>query len=136
MTSPQIVIAGLGHLEAREIRKMLGDDASVKEAVSLRADQHGDLGTLDVIVQLTPYAIGVLGLWLLKPRKGKRLKKTIKYKDEKGKMREETVSYDEYSSTSPDKAVVSTLARLFGMQELDVQNEISRAESTKSERKL
>jgi hypothetical protein len=135
MSVPQITLVGLNHLEAREIQKMLSEDVSTQETVPLRPDQHADLGTLNVVVQLAPYAIGVIGLWLLKPRMGKKVKKTIKYKDKNGEMHEETVSYNEYSSTSPDKIVVSALARLFGMPAPDVEAEISRARSSKTKGK-
>ena len=70
---------------------------------------------LHLISTITPYAIGVLGLWLMKPRKGKTEKRIITSKDTKGRTQQEEIYLHEYSSDSPSEAVVKALAKLFGL---------------------
>lgn len=126
MGTSEITIARLGRLEAVELQEMLGGAASIRETRALRSDKHGDLGTIDLIVQLAPYALGVVGFWLLKYRDRTDFYRTIKVTRPDGTTREETIRFSESSSASPESSVVAALANLSDTKESDVREQIER----------
>ena len=128
-TPSEVIMHGLGTLEAHELERLLGRKASLREAEPLGSDQYGDAAVFDLIIQATPWVAGVIGLWLLKPRKGKTLRKKLTRTDDKGQVHETEIYLHEYASESPRDAVVKALSKLFGFGTDVVTKAIEEAQS-------
>jgi hypothetical protein len=129
MASNEVIVHELGILEGRELKKLLRGEGRLQESDPLSAGQQGDAALLALAIQATPWAAGVVGLWLLKPRKGKTLRKTLTSTDEKGKVYREEIYIHEASSDSPSEAVVKALSKLFGFQKEIVEDAIKQVQS-------
>jgi len=130
MVPKEVAVGGLGRLEAIELRTMLGSSGAVSESVSLAPDRQGDQAILNVVIQYTPYVLGVLGLWLLRHRDKKDFRRTLRVVEKDGSVREETVSYHDLSVKPPDEVVVKALAKLFTLNSDDVRAQIQQAEAS------
>jgi hypothetical protein len=126
------MIHGLGKLEASELQRLLGSHATVQEDRPLGHTQQGDAAAFQLIVQATPWVAGIVGLWLLKPRKGKTTRRKLTRQDESGRLVEEEIYTHEYVSDSPSEAVVSALSNLFGFTSEAVKKAIANATETQA----
>jgi hypothetical protein len=126
-TSPTVTIHGLGKLEASELKRLLDGNATVQESQGLGHTQIGDAAAFQLIAQATPWVAGIVGLWLLKPRKGKTTRRKLTRQDESGRLVEENIYAHEYVSDSPSEAVVSALSKLFGLTNEVVKKAIENA---------
>lgn len=125
--NPTVTIHGLGKLEASELQRLLDGNASVQESQTLGPTQHGDAAAFQLIVQATPWVAGIVGLWLLKPRKGKTTRRKLTRQEASGKVIQEDIYTHEYASDSPSEAVVSALSKLFGLKNELVKRAIENA---------
>jgi hypothetical protein len=112
---PRVTVHGLRQLELRELKHMLCDKGAVEETEALHSGQQGDAAVYNLIASATPWVAGVIGLWLLKPRKGSTKRRKLTLVDEAGNVRSEEISTHVYSSESPSDTVVNALSKLFGL---------------------
>jgi hypothetical protein len=126
-----VTVHGLGQLEARELEALLGKSAKAEESQHLGNSQQGAAAAFQLIVQATPWVAGVLGLWLLKPRRGKTFHKKLTGRDHSGKLREEDIYVHEYEEDSPSEAVVEALSKLFGLGSGVIKKAIQDAVATR-----
>lgn len=127
MEASKISVIGIGRLEALELQQQLEGHANIVQTEGIPPDKQGDTAVLDLVIQFGPYAIGILGLWLLKPRKGKKMKQTIKITATDGSSREETIYFHETSSESPSEVVVNALSNLTGLGKHNILSQINNA---------
>lgn len=80
-----ITIHNLGRLESRELERMLGSQVELQESREVSAGQQGDPSLFNLIASATPWVAGVVGLWLLKPRRGKTTVRKLTRVDESGR---------------------------------------------------
>ena len=111
-----VTVHDLGQLESGELQEMIGEQAQLTETHRLDAFRQGDAATLNLIASATPWVIGVIGMWILKPRKGKTVRQKISRTDEAGRTYEVEVYLHQYQEDSPKTVVVNALAKLFGLR--------------------
>jgi hypothetical protein len=124
MEKDELIVENLGRADAAELQMLLKQKCSVRESATLAADKQGDMSSVDLIIRFGPTLIGVLGMWLMKPRKGRRFSRTLRVMDKDGRIREETIHFDDFSSDSPKDGIVNALSKLFGASKEDVQTKI------------
>ena len=111
----EIIIHGLSQLESREVSRALGSTPSrIEETQPVGPGLQGDAAVVNLLTQATPWVVGVIGLWLMKPRTSKTTVRRLTRVDEQGKKHDAEVRISEYSEQSPSDAVVNALAKLFG----------------------
>lgn len=110
---------------------MLREKGELREAEPLHSGRHGDPAVFNLVATATPWVIGVIGLWLLKPRKGKTTRRKISRMDSNGQSQETEIFVHEYVSESPSEAVIKALSQLFGFGSDSVKKAIEDAASEK-----
>jgi hypothetical protein len=83
---------------------------------------------LNLIATATPWVMGVVGLWLMKPRKGQTVKRKLTAMVD-GKLREEEIYIRVHQSESPSDVVAKALSKLFGVSPSAVVDAINQAQS-------
>jgi hypothetical protein len=110
----QVTLHELRRLESRELERLLGEHGLIQESDPLGDNRQGDAAVFNLIVNATPYVAGVIGFWLLKPRKGKTFRLKLTGTDDSSKLREADIYLHEYASESPTELVVNALSKFFG----------------------
>lgn len=115
----ELIVYGLSRLEALELQRRIragSETARVAASEALGPGQLGDAAVMNLITQATPWAMGVLALWLMKPRTLESSTRKVSYTDEHGQTHEETIRTAKYTESALEARVVQILAKLFGQQ--------------------
>jgi len=114
----ELIVYGLSRLEALELQRGLragSETARIATSEALGSGQLGDAAVMNLITQATPWAMGVLALWLMKPRTMELVTRKLSCKDEHGQIHEETIRTSKYTESALETKVVQILAKLFGL---------------------
>jgi hypothetical protein len=103
-------VLGFSRLDGLDLKEQFPDAVITYEPAPASNEQHGELLTV-ALIALTIAGLNVLAAWLLKDRKGTRIKKTLELEKPDGTRRVEEFSMDVTSSTS-QADVVKALAAL------------------------
>jgi hypothetical protein len=104
-----IRVFGLSRLDSLDLKKQFPQANISFESTETHEPQHGELATAAVIA-LSMAGIQVLGAWLLKSSKGKRIEKTLEIVNADGSKRTERFAMETSESTT-EADVVKELAK-------------------------